>query len=71
MASPSYTISSIRTLLSLTSYWTPLLYLWLLSTPDFYTVHDQAIKLPGSTSLLTYISDGAVSHPLTSEGLQL
>ena len=40
----------------------PLHCLQLLSTPCFYTipVHIQAISLPGSTSLPTFILDGAV-----------
>ena len=56
MASPSYPVSSIRTLFSLISTCTPVLCLQLPSTPCFYTVRDQA---PGSTSLLSFVSDGA------------
>ena len=61
MASPSYPVSSIRTLCSprpamkypsFVSGFHPL--------PPFYTVHNQAIRLPGGTSLLSFISDGAV-----------
>ena len=37
-----------------------LLCLWLPSTPRFYTLCDQDISLPGGTSLLSFISDGAV-----------
>ena len=57
MASPSYPVSSIRTLLSLISNHTPILCLQLPTTPCFNTVHDQA---PGSTSLLISVSDVAV-----------
>ena len=57
MASPSYPVSSIRTLFSLTSNQAPFLCLQLLSTPRFYTVRDRA---PGSTSLLSFVSDAAV-----------
>ena len=57
MVSPSYPVSSIGTLFSLISNHSPILCLWLLSTPQFYTVHDQG---PGSTSLLNFISDSAV-----------
>ena len=57
MASPSYPVSSIRTLFSQISNCAPVLCLQLPSTPRFYTVHDQA---PGSTSLLSFISDVAV-----------
>ena len=68
MASPSYPVSSIRTLLSSTRSLAPLLFLWLLFTPLFYTVRDEPISLPGGMSLLSFISNGAVSKPLTSEG---
>ena len=57
MVSPSYPVSSIGTLFSLISNHSPILCLWLLSTPQFYTVHDQG---PGSTSLLSFISDVSV-----------
>ena len=36
-----------------------LLCLQLSSTPHFYTVLNQAISLPGGTSLPNFISDGA------------
>ena len=57
MASPSYPMSSIGTLFSLISNRAPVLRLWLLSSPHFHTVCDQA---PGSTSLLCFVSDAAV-----------
>ena len=57
MASPSYPVSGIGSLLSLTSKPAPVLCLRLPSTPCFYTIRDQA---PGSTSLLSFISDAAV-----------
>ena len=38
----------------------PVLCLRLPSTPRFYTVRDQAIRLPGGTSFLSFISDVAV-----------
>ena len=58
MVSPRYPVSSIRTLFSLISNHAPVLCLWLPSTPCFYTVRDQA---PGRTSLLSFVSDAAVS----------
>ena len=58
MASPSYPISSIRTLFSPISTHTPILCLQLPSMPRFYTVRDQ---VPGSTSLPNFVSDVAVS----------
>ena len=57
MASPSYPVSSMGTLFSQISNCTPVLCLQLLSTPRFYTVHEQA---PGNTSLLSFVSDAAV-----------
>ena len=39
---------------------TPVLCLWLPSTLHFYTVCDQAVRLPGGTSLMSFISDAAV-----------
>ena len=57
MASLSYPVSSIRTLLSRISNRTPILCFWLVSTPRFYTVRDQP---PGSISLLSFTSDVAV-----------
>ena len=57
MASPSYQVSSIGTLFSPISSGAPILCLRLPSTPHLYTVRDQA---PGSTSLLSFISDVAV-----------
>ena len=43
---------------------TPLLCLQFPSTPCFYTVCDQAVRLPGDTSLLSFISNMAVfSNP--------
>ena len=63
MASPSYTVSSIETLFSPLSNFTPILCLQLLSTTCFHTVRDQA---PGSTCLLSFVSDVAAfpSAPL-------
>ena len=46
--------------LSLTNNHAPVLFLRLPSTPRFYTVCDQAVRLPGGTSLLSFISDAAV-----------
>ena len=57
MASHSYPVSSIGTLFSLISNRAPVLCLQLLSIPRFYTVRDQA---PGSTSLLSFVSDVAI-----------
>ena len=48
-----------NSVLSLTSSRTPILYLQLSSTPHFYSVCDQAVRLPGDTSLLSFISDAA------------
>ena len=56
MASPSYPVSGVGTLFSPISKCTPVLHLWLLSTPHFHTVCDQA---PGSTSLPSFVSDVA------------
>ena len=58
--SPSYPVSSIGTLFSRVSNHALVLCLWLLSTPCFYTVGDQAVRLPGGTSLLSFISHSAV-----------
>ena len=60
MALPNYLVSSIATLFSPVCNRTPVLCLRLPSTPCFYTVCDQAVKLPGSTSLLSFIPDAAV-----------
>ena len=60
MESPSYTVSSMGTLFSLIGNCTPILCLRLPSTPRFYTVGDQAIRLLSNTSLLSFISDAAV-----------
>ena len=57
MVSPSYPVSSIRTLFSPFSKRTPVLCLQLPSTLHFYTVRDQA---PCSTSLPSFVSDAAV-----------
>ena len=57
MASPRYPVSSISTLFSLMSNRSLVLCLRLPSTPHFYTVRGQA---PGSTSLLSFVSDAAV-----------
>ena len=54
MVSPSYPVSSIRTLFSLISNRAPVLCLQLSSTPYVYTVRHQA---PGSTSLPSFVSD--------------
>ena len=60
MASPGYPISSVRTRSSQISNGAPVLCLRLPSTPSFYTVQDQAIRLQGSICLLSVISDAAV-----------
>ena len=60
MASPSYPISSIGTLFSPVSNHVPILCLQLPSTAHFYIVCDQGVRLPGSTSILSFISDAAV-----------
>ena len=57
MESPSNPVSSIGTLFSPVSNCALVLCLQLLSTPCFYTVCDQT---PGSTSLLSFVSDAAV-----------
>ena len=57
MVSPSYPVSSIGTLFSPISNCAPIICLHLLSIPYFYTIRDQA---PGSTSLLSFVSDVAV-----------
>ena len=57
MVSPRYSVSNIRTLFSLISSHAPILCLRLPSTPRFYKIRDQA---PGSTSLLSFVSDAAV-----------
>ena len=49
-----------NTALSTTSIQAPLFCLQFPSTPCFYNVHVQAVSLPGSTSLLNFISNGAV-----------
>ncbi|XP_053066680.1 uncharacterized protein LOC113593370 [Acinonyx jubatus] len=60
MASPSCVVSSIRVLFSLTSNRALILCVQLPSTPRFHNVRDQAVRLPGSTSLLSFISEAAV-----------
>ena len=60
MESPSYPVSSTGTLFSLIGNCTPILCLRCLSTPRFYTVGEQAIRLLSDTSLLSFISDAAV-----------
>ena len=62
MTSPSYPFFSILSLFSLISSCAHVLCLQLLSTLHFYTVLDQAIRLPDGTSLLSFISDGAMFH---------
>ena len=57
MASPNYPVSSIRTLFSPISNCAPVLCLQLSPTSRFCTVIDQ---FPGSTSLLSFVSDVAV-----------
>ena len=57
MAPPRYPVSNIGTLFSLISSREPILHLQLSSTTRFFTVCDQ---VPGSTSLLNFISDVAV-----------
>ena len=57
MVSPSYPVSSIRTLFSPISNCAPVLCLQLSPTSRFCTVIDQ---FPGSTSLLSFVSDVAV-----------
>ena len=61
MASPSYPVSSIGTLFSLISNRSPVLCLQLSFTPHFYAVPDEA---PGSTSLLSFVSDVAAFSSL-------
>ena len=56
MASSDYPTSSVRILFFPISNRAPVLCLQLPSTPRFYTVCDQA---PGSTSLLSFVSDVA------------
>ncbi|XP_044905042.1 P-selectin isoform X12 [Felis catus] len=58
MVSPSYPLSNIGTLFSLITNRTPVFCLRLPPTPRSYTVRDQA---PRSTSLLSFMSDAAVS----------
>ena len=60
MASPSYPVCSIRTVFSSISNCAPILCLWPPSISCLYTVLDQVFRLPGSTSLLSLVSDGAV-----------
>ena len=61
MASPSFLVSSIRTLCShQPEIEHPLLCLQLLSIPCLYTVHNQVISLPSCTSLPNFISGGAM-----------
>ena len=57
MQSLSYPVCSIRTLFSPNSNCAAVLCLQLLSTPCFFTVHDQG---PGSTCLPCFVSDMAV-----------
>ena len=57
MASASYPVSSFGTLFSRIINCSPVLCLQLLSTPRFFIVCGQA---PGSTSLLSFVSDVAV-----------
>ena len=57
MSPPSYPVSSIGTLFSQIGNPAPILCLQLSSTPCFFTVRDQA---PGSTSILSFVSDAAV-----------
>ena len=60
MATPGYLVSSMGTLLSPTSSRAPVLCLRLPFTACFYTVRDQAVRLPGGTSLPSFISDAVV-----------
>ena len=60
MVAPSYPVSSIGTLFSPISNCAPVLCLQLPSIPRFYTVLDQAVRLPGGISLLSFVSDVAV-----------
>ena len=60
MTSPSYLVSGIGTLFSPISKCAPVLCLRLPSTPCFYTVRDQAVRLPGGTSFLSFLSHVAV-----------
>ena len=60
MVTPGYPVSSMGTLLSPTSSHTPVLCLQLPFTACFYTVRDQAVRLPGGTSLPSFISDAVV-----------
>ncbi|XP_047697931.1 uncharacterized protein LOC125156220 [Prionailurus viverrinus] len=57
---PAAPVTSIGTQSSRVSSRTPVLCLQLSSTPRFYAIRDQAVRLPGGTSLLSFISEGAV-----------
>ena len=57
MVSPNYPVSSIGTLFSPISNNAPVPCLQFLSPPHFYTVCDQAMRLPGGISHLNFISD--------------
>ena len=58
--------TQLPSLFSLISNRAPVLCLQLSPTPHFFTVHDQA---PGSTSLLSFVSDAAVfPGPLLLKG---
>ena len=69
---PQLPVSSTRSLFFPISNSAPVLRLQLPSIPRFYTVRGQAVRLPGGTFLLTFISDAAVfPRPLSFEGLWL
>ncbi|XP_078296193.1 uncharacterized protein LOC144614770 [Panthera onca] len=58
MASPDYPVSELCS--PRPGNCTAFLCLWLQSAPRFYTVCDQAVRLPGGTSRLSFISAAAV-----------
>ena len=73
VALPSFLVSGTGTLCSHPPIFKhALLCLRPLSTPCFYTVRVQAVGLPGGTSLLNFILDGAVfSNPSLLRSQQL
>ena len=58
MASPTF--SPVSNMFSLISNRAPVLWLQLPSIPGVYTVCEQAIRMPGGTALLSFISEAAV-----------
>ena len=71
MASPIYPVSVTGTLFSLINNRAMSFAPRLPCTARFYTLRDQAVRLPGGTSFLSFTSDAAVSRSLTSEGPRL